>query len=840
MRSPFRFLDPYTLADKETFFGRDKEIQQLYRQIQRTRLLILYGLSGTGKTSLIQCGLAGKFAGPDWLPIWVRRQTNINESVQAAIRRILPEAEDSSLSIQIRRLYQHFLRPVYLIFDQFEELFILGSPDEQTQFIVNLKTILEEQLPCTVLIVIREEYLGRLYPFEKAIHTLFDFRLRVEPMDYANVKKVLKSSFAKFNISYGNPPDDTRLDDVIQNVSLQRSGIELPYLQVFLDQLYREDFKRTYPGLELSADQQWPPIEITKDEVREFGTIDQVLNRYLDEQIERIQKELIKQQTDLPTNTVRAVLDGFVTDDETKRPVRYNRVNGLIEMETSERNFFPRISDSLLNTCLNELERAKLIRCEPETIELAHDSLAKIIHNRRPDQQREHNNMIRQIRMAMVTYPQTGDYLTRNQVAKFEDVLPKLLPEEVAFYNKSKEFRDAEEYQELAKEKKRNAKLRNRMIAAVVAGSIALFLFLLSIVFALIGDEAMEKQQRLIDAFYFYGDRYALALKKDEDNNKKYGFINKDGDTLISYKYDEAYIFDDYDGYARVKRDNVKYLLDTLKNEHLLALEIKALTDTITALDLHERELSSIHESVFSHPLLKIVLLYSNEIQQLPPQIGKLVNLQTLDLSFNKLTSVPDELGELSDLQSLVLNSNQLESLPERLGELSNLRELYLGDNKLKSLSAGLGQLTNLKRLYIYHNQLTRLPAELSKLINLEELSLGGNKLKNLSVELDQLTNLRILDLSANQLTGWPTKLSKLSNLRELYLGDNQLKSLPAELGQLTNLQILDLSGNQLTGWPDELSNLSNMTYLNLKGTKLSEETITKIKRQFPDCEVEY
>jgi hypothetical protein len=77
MKSPFKFLDPFTLADKDVFFGRDKETRQLYRQVQQTPFLIIYGLSGTGKTSLIQCGLAAEFDGPDWLPLWIRHQTNI-------------------------------------------------------------------------------------------------------------------------------------------------------------------------------------------------------------------------------------------------------------------------------------------------------------------------------------------------------------------------------------------------------------------------------------------------------------------------------------------------------------------------------------------------------------------------------------------------------------------------------------------------------------------------------------------------------------------------------------------------------------------------------------------
>ena len=61
MQSPFKFLDSYEKSDKEQFFGRNKEIAQLYNALHTSNLMLLYGASGTGKTSLINCGLANEF-----------------------------------------------------------------------------------------------------------------------------------------------------------------------------------------------------------------------------------------------------------------------------------------------------------------------------------------------------------------------------------------------------------------------------------------------------------------------------------------------------------------------------------------------------------------------------------------------------------------------------------------------------------------------------------------------------------------------------------------------------------------------------------------------------------
>ena len=79
--TPFKFLDSYTSDDRDIFFGREKEIEELFYKVLDGNQLIVYGSSGTGKTSLLKCGLAGKFTEADWMPVIVRRAANLNESL---------------------------------------------------------------------------------------------------------------------------------------------------------------------------------------------------------------------------------------------------------------------------------------------------------------------------------------------------------------------------------------------------------------------------------------------------------------------------------------------------------------------------------------------------------------------------------------------------------------------------------------------------------------------------------------------------------------------------------------------------------------------------------------
>ena len=55
--NPFKFLDAFKTKDKQYFYGREKEKISLLAAFKKSSLVILYGPSGSGKSSLINCGL---------------------------------------------------------------------------------------------------------------------------------------------------------------------------------------------------------------------------------------------------------------------------------------------------------------------------------------------------------------------------------------------------------------------------------------------------------------------------------------------------------------------------------------------------------------------------------------------------------------------------------------------------------------------------------------------------------------------------------------------------------------------------------------------------------------
>jgi GTPase SAR1 family protein len=351
-QSPFKFLDAYGKDDKDIFFGREDEIELLYQMSFQTNLLLVYGMSGTGKTSLVQCGLANKFDDSDWFEIFIRRKENINESLISELHKCDNEKafeEEFSTAQMVHSLYLDYLRPIYMIFDQFEEVFILGTEEEQEAFTQTISSLLKAELPCKIIMVMREEYLAHLSSFEKVIPQLFDKRLRVEPMNRSNARRVILETLntERFGIHISN---DDIADKIIDNVTEGVGRVQLTYLQVFLDKLYR-------------VAQQRNANKLFFDEslVQEVGRIDDVLRDFLDEQMEIFAQEVDTRELGLKW------LKHFVSDKETKMPVK------RYELEHA----MPELGKEKQNTYLQFFVNRRILRpLDNDQYELIHDSMA--------------------------------------------------------------------------------------------------------------------------------------------------------------------------------------------------------------------------------------------------------------------------------------------------------------------------------------------------------------------------------------------------------------------------------------------------------------------------------
>ncbi|XP_020213883.1 plant intracellular Ras-group-related LRR protein 9 [Cajanus cajan] len=114
------------------------------------------------------------------------------------------------------------------------------------------------------------------------------------------------------------------------------------------------------------------------------------------------------------------------------------------------------------------------------------------------------------------------------------------------------------------------------------------------------------------------------------------------------------------------------------------------------------------------HSLQKL-MIHLNKIRSLPSSVCEMKSLRYLDAHFNELNGLPIAIGKLTNLEVMNLSSNfsDLKQLPETFGDLINLKDLDLSNNQIHALPDTFGRLDNLTKLNLEQNPLEVPPMEI-------------------------------------------------------------------------------------------------------------------------------
>jgi len=230
-RNPWLGLASFTEETRAYFHGREDEVAELARRVQRKLLTVLFGQSGLGKTSILRAGLVPRLRAAGYCPIYLRIDYGRDapepaEQLKQAIMRAARESGEwtrTGVAIAGESLWEFLhhrddvlrdasgatLIPL-LIFDQFEEIFTLAQSDDlgrarAARFIEELADLVENRAPKSlearleldesgaqqfdftrsdyrVLITLREDYLAPLEGLKKTMPSISQNRLRLAPM----------------------------------------------------------------------------------------------------------------------------------------------------------------------------------------------------------------------------------------------------------------------------------------------------------------------------------------------------------------------------------------------------------------------------------------------------------------------------------------------------------------------------------------------------------------------------------------------------------------------------------------------------------------------------------
>ncbi|CAN6464449.1 unnamed protein product [Victoria cruziana] len=166
--------------------------------------------------------------------------------------------------------------------------------------------------------------------------------------------------------------------------------------------------------------------------------------------------------------------------------------------------------------------------------------------------------------------------------------------------------------------------------------------------------------------------------------------------------------------------DSIGLLLN-LKMLSVSGNHLKALPDSIShcrslvELDVSFNELTYLPTNLgYELANLQKLLVHLNKIRSLPSSVCEMRSLQQLDAHFNELCGLPFAIGRLTNLEVLNVSSNfsDLKELPESIGDMTNLKELDISNNQIHVLPYSFGRLENLVKLNLDQNPLVIPPAE--------------------------------------------------------------------------------------------------------------------------------
>ncbi len=267
--SPYKGLVPFDDSDRDArfFFGRERESELVSANLMASRLTILYGPSGVGKSSLLQAGVTHRLramtaVGADSAPgldvAFVDSWRDDPVAAVAAAVGVDPPDEPLRLADALAERTVAVGGELYLMLDQIEEYFLYHRAADGGVLAQELEEVLTRpDLRVHVLIGIRDDALADLDAFKARLPGLFGNVLRLDHLDRDGARSAIVGPLHEHARLGGATvtAEPALVEAVIEQVSAGRieqgltgrvgadvdvtqGRVEAPYLQLVLERLW--------------------------------------------------------------------------------------------------------------------------------------------------------------------------------------------------------------------------------------------------------------------------------------------------------------------------------------------------------------------------------------------------------------------------------------------------------------------------------------------------------------------------------------------------------------------------------------------------------------------------
>ena len=375
---PYKFLDYFEERDAPVFFGRDQEVSDMSKHILAHKISVLYGSSGTGKTSLILAGIIPNLAKEGYQCVYSR---TLKDPELAIKEKISTKLTNNVNIISLRKFFENTLplNSRWVIFlDQFEEFFIRQGAAVRKKFAQTLIECLQiEKQDIRFVISIRDDYFVRLDELESCLPTIFVNKYRLENLDANRTRMAIVEPAQFFGVDFSPNLVERIIDD------LRGGGYEPTQIQIVCHKLYETYRKET--------------LTFTLEGYRQLGYAEGILARYLDDVLSML-------QDDNEREIARGVLKSMVTAEATKEALSAKEIaRDSIVRKLS-------VSDEKVTRVLEELRNNRIIRklADPELYELSHEVLVKKVWEWVSQEDIVHKYTRTIIRQALADWQQIG------------------------------------------------------------------------------------------------------------------------------------------------------------------------------------------------------------------------------------------------------------------------------------------------------------------------------------------------------------------------------------------------------------------------------------------------
>jgi hypothetical protein len=306
--NPFPGLRPFTVEESHLFFGREGQSEIVLKYLAKNHFAAVTGASGSGKSSLIYCGLIptlhGGFianASSHWKIIAVRPGNSPVENLAEALARSeQPESVHEDFAIRkqiilsvlrrssfglvdaIKQMKIPEQQNVLFIIDQFEELFRFkesrkdNTAFNETEAYIKLlvNAIRQQTQPIYVVLTMRSDFIGECSHFQELTKLINKSNFLIPQMTRDDFREAVLGPLA-----VGGAEIDPQLLHQILN-SLEDKTDQLPVLQHAL--------MRTW---EFWAHNNDPAVPIKLRDYEAAGKVENALSMHANEAYEELSDE---------------------------------------------------------------------------------------------------------------------------------------------------------------------------------------------------------------------------------------------------------------------------------------------------------------------------------------------------------------------------------------------------------------------------------------------------------------------------------------------------------------------------------------------------------------------